>query len=130
MISAGEGGGVMHGPTFMGNPLACAVAVAAVELLLSRDWRSEIAALNTGLETGLEPARELPGVTDVRVLGGIGVLELAEPVDMRAATEAAVAAGVWLRPFRNLIYAMPPYVCSADDVAAITGGMVVSVAFA
>jgi len=123
VISAGEGGGVMHGPTFMGNPLACAVAVAAVELLLSRDWRSEIAALNAGLTSGLEPARELPGVTDVRVLGGIGVLELAEPVDMRAATDAAVAAGVWLRPFRNLIYAMPPYVCTADDVAAITGGM-------
>ncbi|MGW0022107.1 adenosylmethionine--8-amino-7-oxononanoate transaminase [Rhodococcus sp. NPDC003382] len=123
VISAGEGGGVMHGPTFMGNPLACAVAVAAVELLLSRDWRSEIAALNAGLVSGLEPARELPGVTDVRVLGGIGVLELAEPVDMRAATDAAVAAGVWLRPFRNLIYAMPPYVCTADDVAAITGGM-------
>ncbi|MFZ2527885.1 MAG: adenosylmethionine--8-amino-7-oxononanoate transaminase [Rhodococcus sp. (in: high G+C Gram-positive bacteria)] len=127
VISAGEGGGVMHGPTFMGNPLACAVAVAAVELLLSRDWRSEIAALNTGLAAGLEPARELPGVTDVRVLGGIGVLELAEPVDMRAATDAAVAAGVWLRPFRNLIYAMPPYVCTADDVAAITGGMVAAV---
>ncbi|MGW0024902.1 adenosylmethionine--8-amino-7-oxononanoate transaminase [Rhodococcus sp. NPDC003383] len=123
VISAGEGGGVMHGPTFMGNPLACAVAVAAVELLLSRDWRSEIAALNAGLVSGLEPARELPGVTDVRVLGGIGVLELAESVDMRAATDAAVAAGVWLRPFRNLIYAMPPYVCTADDVAAITGGM-------
>ncbi len=123
VISAGEGGGVMHGPTFMGNPLACAVAVAAVELLLSRDWRSEIAALNAGLTSGLEPARELPGVTDVRVLGGIGVLELAEPVDMRAATDAAVAAGVWLRPFRNLIYAMPPYVCTADDLAAITGGM-------
>ena len=123
VISAGEGGGVMHGPTFMGNPLACAVAVAAVELLLTRDWRSEVAALTTGLEAGLEPARELPGVTDVRVLGGIGVLELAEPVDMRAATDAAVAAGVWLRPFRNLIYAMPPYVCTADDVAAITGGM-------
>lgn len=124
VISAGEGGGVMHGPTFMGNPLACAVAVAAVELLLSRDWRSEIAALTAGLAAGLEPAKDLPGVTDVRVLGGIGVLELAEPVDMRAATDAAVAAGVWLRPFRNLIYAMPPYVCSADDVAAITGGMV------
>ncbi|MEZ5154224.1 adenosylmethionine--8-amino-7-oxononanoate transaminase [Rhodococcus zopfii] len=123
VISAGEGGGVMHGPTFMGNPLACAVAVAAVELLLTRDWRSEVAALTTGLEAGLEPAGELPGVTDVRVLGGIGVLELAEPVDMRAATDAAVAAGVWLRPFRNLIYAMPPYVCTADDVAAITGGM-------
>lgn len=127
-ISAGEGGGIMHGPTFMGNPLACAVAVAAVELLLSRDWRAEIAALERGLTTGLEPARDLPGVRDVRVLGGIGVVELAEPVDMRAATEAAVSAGVWLRPFRNLVYAMPPYVCSPEDVAAVAAGMVAAVA--
>lgn len=123
-ISAGEGGGVMHGPTFMGNPLACAVAVAAVELLLSRDWRAEVGALNAGLTEGLAPARELPGVTDVRVLGGIGVIELTEPVDMRAATDATVAAGVWLRPFRNLVYAMPPYVCSTADVAEITSGMI------
>lgn len=123
-ISAGEGGGVMHGPTFMGNPLACAVAVAAVELLLSRDWRAEVGALNAGLTEGLAPARELPGVTDVRVLGGIGVIELADPVDMRAATDATVAAGVWLRPFRNLVYAMPPYVCSTADVAEITSGMI------
>ncbi|MEV8192391.1 adenosylmethionine--8-amino-7-oxononanoate transaminase [Rhodococcus pyridinivorans] len=126
-ISAGEGGGVMHGPTFMGNPLACAVAVAAVELLLSRDWRAEVAAVNAGLTEGLAPARELPGVTDVRVLGGIGVIELTDPVDMRATTDAAVAAGVWLRPFRNLVYAMPPYICSADDLAAITSGMIAAV---
>ncbi|UPW05091.1 adenosylmethionine--8-amino-7-oxononanoate transaminase [Rhodococcus pyridinivorans] len=126
-ISAGEGGGVMHGPTFMGNPLACAVAVAAVELLLSRDWRAEVAAVNAGLTEGLAPARELPGVADVRVLGGIGVIELTDPVDMRATTEAAVAAGVWLRPFRNLVYAMPPYICSADDLAAITSGMIAAV---
>ncbi|MFV9430106.1 adenosylmethionine--8-amino-7-oxononanoate transaminase [Rhodococcus sp. BUPNP1] len=126
-ISAGEGGGVMHGPTFMGNPLACAVAVAAVELLLSRDWRAEVAAVNAGLTEGLAPARELPGVADVRVLGGIGVIELADPVDMRATTDAAVAAGVWLRPFRNLVYAMPPYICSADDLAAITSGMIAAV---
>lgn len=123
VVSAGEGGGIMHGPTFMGNPLACAVAVAAVELLLSRDWRGEVAALTAGLEAGLAPARELPGVVDARVLGGIGVLELDRPVDMGAATAAAVAAGVWLRPFRNLIYAMPPYVCSADDVQRIVAGM-------
>ena len=123
-ISAGEGGGVMHGPTFMGNPLACAVAVAAVELLLSRDWRAEVAAVHAGLADGLAPARALPGVVDVRVLGGIGVIELAAPVDMRAATDAAVDAGVWLRPFRNLVYAMPPYVCSAADIAAITSGMI------
>lgn len=123
-ISAGEGGGVMHGPTFMGNPLACAVAVAAVELLLSRDWRTEVAALTAGLTDGLADARDLPSVAEVRVLGGIGVIELREPVDMRAATDAAVAAGVWLRPFRNLIYAMPPYVCTPEDTAAITAGMV------
>ncbi|MCD2112640.1 adenosylmethionine--8-amino-7-oxononanoate transaminase [Rhodococcus rhodochrous] len=126
-ISAGEGGGVMHGPTFMGNPLACAVAVAAVELLLSRDWRAEVAAVNAGLTEGLAPARELPGVADVRILGGIGVIELTDPVDMRATTDAAVAAGVWLRPFRNLVYAMPPYICSADDLAAITSGMIAAV---
>ncbi|WP_137726137.1 adenosylmethionine--8-amino-7-oxononanoate transaminase [Prescottella subtropica] len=123
-ISAGEGGGVMHGPTFMGNPLACAVAVAAVELLLSRDWRAEVAMVNARLEHGLAPAREIPGVVDVRVLGAIGVIELAAPVDMPSATDAAVAAGVWLRPFRNLIYAMPPYVSTADDVDRIAAGMV------
>nr|WP_305091647.1 adenosylmethionine--8-amino-7-oxononanoate transaminase [Prescottella sp. R16] len=123
-ISAGEGGGVMHGPTFMGNPMACAVAVAAVQLLLSRDWRSEVAMVNARLEHGLAAARDLPGVVDVRVLGAIGVIELAEPVDMQTATDAAVDAGVWLRPFRNLIYAMPPYVCTPDDVDRIAAGMV------
>ncbi|MFE3292404.1 adenosylmethionine--8-amino-7-oxononanoate transaminase [Rhodococcus sp. NPDC059234] len=123
-ISAGEAGGIMHGPTFMGNPLACAVAVAAVQLLLSRDWRSEVAAVHEGLEAGLAPARALPGVADVRTFGAIGVIEMARPVDMRTATDAAVAAGVWLRPFGKLIYAMPPYVATQADVAAITAGMV------
>ncbi|KAF0963667.1 Adenosylmethionine-8-amino-7-oxononanoate aminotransferase [Rhodococcus sp. T7] len=122
-ISAGDAGGLMHGPTFMANPLACAVAVASIELLLSRDWRGEVEDVRRGLESGLAPARELPGVRDVRVLGAIGVIELSEPVDMRAATDAAVAAGVWLRPFRNLIYAMPPYVCTSEDVLKITTGM-------
>ncbi|MFD6881307.1 adenosylmethionine--8-amino-7-oxononanoate transaminase [Rhodococcus sp. DT1] len=127
-ISAGEGGGVMHGPTFMANPLACAVAVASTELLLSRDWRAEVADLTAGLVSGLATARDLPGVTDVRVLGGIGVVETREPVDMRAATAAAVEAGVWLRPFRNLVYTMPPYVCTPEDVAAITAGVVAAAA--
>ncbi|MFC9554179.1 adenosylmethionine--8-amino-7-oxononanoate transaminase [Rhodococcus sp. NPDC056960] len=122
-ISAGEAGGLMHGPTFMANPLACAVAVASIELLLSRDWRGEVADVRRELESGLAPARELPGVREVRVLGAIGVIELADSVDMRAATDAAVAAGVWLRPFRNLIYAMPPYVCTGEDVRKITAGM-------
>ncbi|RVW09056.1 adenosylmethionine--8-amino-7-oxononanoate transaminase [Prescottella agglutinans] len=124
VISAGEGGGIMHGPTFMGNPMACAVGCAAVELLLSRDWRAEVAALNEGLERGLAPARDVPGVADVRVLGGIGVIELDRPVDMQTVTDAAVGAGVWLRPFRNLIYAMPPYVCTAEEVERIAAGMV------
>ncbi len=123
-ISAGEGGGVMHGPTFMGNPLACAVAVAAVELLLSRDWRAEVVAVHDGLTAGLASARGLPGVADVRTLGAIGVIEMAEPVDMRTATAAAVDAGVWLRPFGKLIYAMPPFVAEPADVAAIAAGMV------
>jgi adenosylmethionine-8-amino-7-oxononanoate aminotransferase len=125
-ISAGHGA-LMHGPTFMANPLACAVAAASVELLLSRDWRAEVAGIEAGLRRGLEPARTLPGVVDVRVLGGIGVVELDHPVDMRAAADAAVAAGVWLRPFRNLIYTMPPYVSTPADVAAVTTAIIAAV---
>lgn len=122
-VSAAHGG-LMHGPTFMGNPLACAVAVASVELLLARDWQAEVARLGAGLRAGLAPARELPGVTEVRVLGGIGVIELDRPVDMRAATAAAVAAGAWIRPFRNLIYAMPPFISDGADIATVTAAMV------
>ena len=126
-ISAAHGG-LMHGPTFMGNPLACAVAVASIELLLSRDWQAEVAGLAAGFERGLAPARELPGVVEVRVLGGIGVIELDHAVDMQAATDAAVDAGVWLRPFRNLIYAMPPFISTGDDLERITTAMVAAAA--
>lgn len=121
-ISAAHGG-LMHGPTFMGNPLACAVAVASIELLRSRDWRGEVARIESELREGLAPVADLPGVVDVRVLGAIGVVELAEPVDMRAATDAAVDAGAWLRPFRNLVYTMPPFISSSADIAAITGAV-------
>ncbi|NKX90769.1 adenosylmethionine--8-amino-7-oxononanoate transaminase [Nocardia coubleae] len=121
-ISAAHGG-LMHGPTFMGNPLACAVAVASIELLRSRDWRGEVARIESELREGLAPIAELPGVVDVRVLGAIGVVELAEPVDMRAATDAAVDAGAWLRPFRNLVYTMPPFISSSADIASITGAV-------
>ncbi|WP_354563445.1 MULTISPECIES: adenosylmethionine--8-amino-7-oxononanoate transaminase [unclassified Rhodococcus (in: high G+C Gram-positive bacteria)] len=124
VISAGEAGGLMHGPTFMANPLACAVAVAAVELLLARDWRTEVAALESGLRSGLAPAQSLPGVADVRVRGGIGVIEMQESVDMQLATDTAVAHGVWLRPFGRLVYAMPPYVCEKQDVERIAKAMV------
>ncbi|GAA3189446.1 adenosylmethionine--8-amino-7-oxononanoate transaminase [Rhodococcus baikonurensis] len=122
-ITAGEGGGLMHGPTFMGNPLACAVAVASTELLLAMDWRRDVAALEYGLVRGLAEAVTIPGVVDVRVKGGIGVIELEQPVEMQSATDAAVDSGVWLRPFRNLVYAMPPYLCSEAEVEQITAGM-------
>jgi adenosylmethionine-8-amino-7-oxononanoate aminotransferase len=123
-ISSGEAGALMHGPTFMANPLACAVSVASVELLLGQDWRSTVTEIAAGLTAGLEPARALPGVTDVRVCGAIGVIECERPVDLGIATPAALDRGVWLRPFRNLIYAMPPYICSGDEIARITSAMV------
>lgn len=123
-VSSGEGGGLMHGPTFMGNPLACAVALASLRLLDEGDWRARVRAIEQGLRAGLEPARELPGVADVRVLGAIGVVQLERDIDVATATAAAVERGVWLRPFRDLIYAMPPYVVDEPDLAAVTGAMV------
>ncbi|MFI6644099.1 adenosylmethionine--8-amino-7-oxononanoate transaminase [Streptomyces sp. NPDC050504] len=119
-ISRGEVPVLAHGPTFMGNPLACAVALASIDLLLGRDWRTEVKRLEAGLLGGLAEAAELPSVREVRVLGGIGVVQLDHEVDMAAATRAAVREGVWLRPFRDLVYAMPPYVTGADDLARIT----------
>jgi len=123
-ISAGEVPVLMHGPTFMANPMACAVASASIELLLSRDWRGEVTGIAEGLRDGLAPARLLPGFVDVRVLGAIGVVQLDHEVDMAAATAAAVDAGVWLRPFRDLIYTMPPFIASAADVAHIARAVV------
>ena len=123
-VSAGEGGGLMHGPTFMGNPLASRVALASVEELLRRDWRGEVTAIGDGLREGLAPAREVPGVRDVRVLGAIGVVQLDHPVDVPAAQAAAAAHGVWLRPFRDLVYTMPPYVTPLADVAAVAAAVV------
>lgn len=114
----------MHGPTFMANPLACAVALASLELLREGDWRARVAAIERGLLAALQPARELPGVRDVRALGAIGVIELEHPVDVAAATAAATARGVWLRPFRELIYAMPPYVIEAGDLERVGEAMV------
>ncbi|WP_285566953.1 adenosylmethionine--8-amino-7-oxononanoate transaminase [Streptomyces sp. RTGN2] len=118
-ISRGEVPVLAHGPTFMGNPLASAVACASIDLLLGQDWEREVKRIGAGLRDGLAPAEELPGVRDVRVLGAIGVVQLDHEVDMEAATRAAVREGVWLRPFRDLVYTMPPYVTGDDDVARI-----------
>ncbi|WP_052850320.1 adenosylmethionine--8-amino-7-oxononanoate transaminase [Streptomyces avicenniae] len=118
-ISRGEVPVLAHGPTFMGNPLAAAVANASIDLLLGQDLPSTIGRIEAGLTKGLAEVAGLPGVRDVRVLGAIGVVQLDHPVDMAAATRAAVRAGVWLRPFGDLIYTMPPYVTGDDDLALI-----------
>jgi adenosylmethionine-8-amino-7-oxononanoate aminotransferase len=118
-ISQGDVPVLAHGPTFMGNPLAAAVADASVGLLLAQDWRAEVGRLEAGLRVGLADTRRLPGVVDVRVLGGIGVVQLDHQVDVVAATRAAAAEGVWLRPFRDLVYTMPPYVIDDDDLARV-----------
>jgi adenosylmethionine-8-amino-7-oxononanoate aminotransferase len=123
-ISAGEVPVLAHGPTFMGNPLSAAVAIASIDLLLGQDWRGEVARIEAGLRAGLAPAADLPGVLDVRVLGAIGVVQLDHEVDVRAATSAAVGRGAWLRPFRDLVYTMPPYICTDDDVATICAAVV------
>jgi adenosylmethionine---8-amino-7-oxononanoate aminotransferase len=126
-VSAGEGGGLMHGPTFMANPLACSVALASLQLLedgADDCWRTRVGVIESGLRAGLEPARELATVKDVRVLGAIGVVELEREVDIAAATTAAIRRGVWLRPFRELVYTMPPYVIDEEDLRTLTAAVV------
>ncbi len=119
-----RGAAFLHGPTFMANPLACAVAHASTGLLLDGPWPATVAQLGERLRTGLTPARELPGVADVRVLGGVGVIELAEPPDTARLQTALVDRGAWVRPFGRLVYAMPPYVSTDDDLALVTAAMV------
>jgi adenosylmethionine-8-amino-7-oxononanoate aminotransferase len=127
-ISTGELPVLAHGPTFMGNPLACAVANVSVALARTEETAQAVRRIERGLHDGLAAARDLPAVIDVRVLGAIGVVQLDRDVDMAAATEAAVAHGVWLRPFRDLIYTMPPYVSTDDDVARITNAIAAAAA--
>ena len=112
-ISAGHGG-LMHGPTFMANPLAAAIANASIDVLMAQDWRANIHRIEAGLQKGLDGIKG-----DVRVLGAIGVVQLDHDVDVPAATRAAVDQGVWLRPFRDLIYTMPPYISTDADLARI-----------
>lgn len=122
-VNAAEPGALMHGPTFMANPLAAAVAGASLDVLLSQPWAERIGEIESALMQGLEPARGLPGVADVRVLGAIGVIETREP--MPASVQAQlVERGVWLRPFGRLLYTLPPYITDADDLALLTVAMV------
>jgi adenosylmethionine---8-amino-7-oxononanoate aminotransferase len=129
-IRGGEFPALAHGPTFMGNPLASAVASASIDLLLGSDWAANIKRIETALRDGLGGASRLPHVADVRVLGAIGVVQLDHEADMGAATRAAIRAGVWLRPFRDLIYTMPPYITSGDDLARITAAVTAAAAVA
>ena len=125
VIGQSAPGVLLHGPTFMANPLACAVASASLELL--DGWESRISRIGAELAAALTPAASFSFVREVRVLGAVGVIELDGPVDVVAVTRAALERGVWLRPFRNLVYTMPPHVCGSQDIkdigAAITGAV-------
>jgi len=118
-ISDGEAGCFMHGPTFMGNPLACAVADASLTLLRQSPWQARVQSIERQLREQLSPLQARPGVRDVRVLGAIGVVELHQPVEMARIQQQFVDAGVWIRPFGRLIYLMPPFVISADELAQL-----------
>jgi adenosylmethionine---8-amino-7-oxononanoate aminotransferase len=125
VISSGPAGGVfMHGPTFMANPLACALANASIDLLLGQPWAENIARIETELRAGLAACRGARTVADVRVLGAIGVVEMKEPVDVAAAQQHFVAQGVWIRPFAKLVYVMPPYIATSAELAQLCAAMV------
>ena len=118
-ISRGEAGVFMHGPTFMANPLACAVAAKSTELLISQDWQSNIQRIETQLRTALTPLQSLEYVHEVRVLGAIGVVELTFNVDMKTLQQEFVRRGIWVRPFGKLVYVMPPYVITAQELKTL-----------
>ena len=123
-IAQGEPGVFMHGPTFMANPLACAIAKASIDLLLANDWQQQVMQIEQGLLHGLAPAKAFAHVAEVRVLGAIGVVELTHPVDMPSVQPMFVERGVWVRPFGKLVYLMPPFVMSSGDLAQLSDALV------
>jgi len=127
-ISRGEAGVFMHGPTFMANPLACAVAAKSTELLISQDWQSNIQRIETQLRTALTPLQSLEYVHEVRVLGAIGVVELTFNVDMKTLQQEFVRRGIWVRPFGKLVYVMPPYVITTQELKTLLEQLVEVVA--
>ena len=123
-ISHGEAGVLMHGPTFMANPLSCAIALESLKMLREQDMAARMGEIEATLKEELAPARELPGVTDVRVLGSIGVVEVGRPVDVGRFQKACVREGVWIRPFGRNVYVMPPYVISDEDLRTLCGKLI------
>jgi len=118
-ISSDEAGVFMHGPTFMANPLACAVALKSTQLLLSQDWQAKVQQIEQVLKDYLQPLNALPQVADIRVLGAIGVVELQQSVDLASFQAECVRRGVWIRPFGRLVYVMPPFVISAEQLKTL-----------